>query len=135
MKIISYLSVLLFFTVSIGCSQTDKESKGEMTFKGALTHNYGQIAYGGDGSHNFIFKNTGKSTLIITNVVSSCGCTVPSYPKKPIEKGESDTIRVMYNTEDVGSFAKSVVVHHTGPDSPVILRIQGEVLPPENSDY
>lgn len=135
MKVIAYLPIFILLTVTVGCSQTEKESKGEMTFKGPLTHNYGQIAYGGDGVHNFIFKNTGKSTLIITNVVSSCGCTVPSYPRKPIEKGDTDTIQVMYNTKDVGTFAKSVVVHYTGEDSPVILRIQGEVLPPDDSNY
>jgi hypothetical protein len=135
MKIITYLPIILLLTITTGCSQTDKESKGEMTFKGSLTHNYGQIPYDSDGSHNFVFKNTGKSTLIITNVVSSCGCTVPLYPKKPIEKGDTDTIQVVYNTKDVGTFAKSVVVHFTGEDSPIILRIQGEVLPPENSSY
>ncbi|MCD6367176.1 MAG: DUF1573 domain-containing protein, partial [Bacteroidales bacterium] len=26
----------------------------------------------------FVYKNTGKSPLILTNVRSSCGCTIPS---------------------------------------------------------
>jgi hypothetical protein len=39
-------------------------------------HNYGTIPYKGDGTYDFVFKNTGKEPLLLKNVRSSCGCTV-----------------------------------------------------------
>lgn len=131
MKILSYLSFIFVIAINTGCSQNETKTGGEITFKETTTHNFGHLEYGSDGTHNFVFKNTGKKPLLITNVVSSCGCTVPVYPAKPIEKGKVDTIRVQYDTRRVGTFSKSITVHTTGSDKPVVLRITGEVLPPE----
>ena len=49
------------------------------------------------GVRVFEFTNTGNAPLIITNVQSTCGCTVPSKPKEPIMPGKSDKIEVKYN--------------------------------------
>ena len=52
-------------------------------------HDYGTIKQGADGGCEFKFKNTGKEPLIISNAMGSCGCTVPTWPKEPIMKGET----------------------------------------------
>ncbi|MEA2042830.1 MAG: DUF1573 domain-containing protein [Bacteroidota bacterium] len=129
MKKILYLTAIALFTINMGCSQNDEAPKTKITFKGETTFNFGQIDYESEGIHDFIFKNTGKHSLIITNVTSSCGCTVPVYPNKPIKRGESDTIRVKYDTKREGGFSKSVTVYSTAKSSPTKLRIQGDVLP------
>ena len=63
------------------------------------THDFGKIKEGDVVSKVFKFTNTGEAPLIISNATSSCGCTVPSYPKdKPIAPGESGEIKVEYNS-------------------------------------
>lgn len=62
-------------------------------------HDFGTITEGEVVTKVFKFKNTGEAPLIISNASSSCGCTIPSYPKdKPIAPGESGEIKVQYNS-------------------------------------
>ncbi|MFM7216532.1 MAG: DUF1573 domain-containing protein, partial [Bacteroidota bacterium] len=69
-------------------SPADNPNAPEITFEKEL-HDYGTIKQGADGNCEFKFKNTGKEPLIITNARGSCGCTVPTYPKEPIMKGQT----------------------------------------------
>ena len=41
-------------------------------------YNFGEITAGGIIKHSFKFKNTGKTPLIVTDVQTTCGCTVPT---------------------------------------------------------
>jgi len=61
-------------------------------------HDFGQINEGDVVETTFNFKNTGKSELIITNAVGSCGCTVPQWPKEPVLPGETSEINVKFNS-------------------------------------
>ena len=87
-----------------------KQNGSEITFK-TTNHNYGEIYYGADGNFNFEFTNTGNEPLILTKPRSSCGCTVPHWPKEPILPGESSAIKVTYNTHKNGAFNKTVTVY------------------------
>ena len=59
---------------------------------------FGDLAQGQRVNHIYEFKNTGKVPLVISNVLVTCGCTVPEWPKKPILKGETGSIRIFFNT-------------------------------------
>lgn len=61
-------------------------------------HDFGTINEGDVVETTFTFKNTGKSELIITNASSTCGCTVPEYPKQPILPNETGEILVKFNS-------------------------------------
>jgi hypothetical protein len=41
------------------------------------THDFGNIPQGVPATYEFVFKNTGKTPLIVTNAAASCGCTTP----------------------------------------------------------
>ena len=116
MKTLKYLaaSALVCLTFSLSSSAQDtaavkKENPNaaEITFENEV-HDYGTIKQGADGSCEFKFKNTGKEPLIISNAKGSCGCTVPTYPKEPIMKGQTAVIKVNYDTKSVGAFRKTV---------------------------
>lgn len=94
-------------------------------------HDFGRIIEGESVSYNFNFKNTGKSDLIIAEVSTSCGCTVPSYPKTPIRPGESGTVKVAFNSNGKRGYqSKSVlVVSNTQPNTTEI-RIKAQVVNP-----
>lgn len=62
-------------------------------------YDFGEITEGGLVKHNFKFKNTGKTPLIITDVQTTCGCTVPDWNMKPIQPNATDEIKVQFNSE------------------------------------
>jgi hypothetical protein len=98
----------------------------EMTFD-FETYDYGTIKQGADGSSEFKFKNTGKEPLAITEAHGSCGCTVPTYPKEPIMKGQTGTIKVHYDTKRVGAFTKTVTITSNAKTPTRTLTIKGVV--------
>jgi copper(I)-binding protein len=109
-------------------TESDNPNAPVITFEQTV-HDYGTLEYGGDGTCYFKFTNTGKEPLIVQQPRSSCGCTVPSWPKTPILPGEGDEIKVTYNTKKVGNINKTVTVTSNAKNSPVILRITGKVEP------
>ena len=91
-------------------------------------HNYGTLQKGGDGNCEFTFTNEGNEPLILSNVKASCGCTTPSWTKEPIMPGKSGSIKVRYNTNNVGGFTKTITVTSNAINSPrVVLKIKGKV--------
>ncbi len=130
MKQLVLMSLLIATAVNLLVGQ-EKKQKDEMVFSktvnGQTMHDYGSIVFGADGSVDFVFTNEGKNPLVITNVASTCGCTVPTWPKEPVEPGEKDTITVVYNTNLAGPFNKTIVVYSNANNSPVRISIMGKV--------
>ena len=94
-------------------------------------HDFGKIIEGETVSFSFKFKNAGKSDLLITDVTTACGCTVPSYPKTPIRAGEEGIIKIAFNSNGKRGFQSKnvVVVANTQPNT-TILRIKAQVTSP-----
>lgn len=134
-KSISILAMLLFSASFIFAQETPKPAAAvnpnapDVSFTKTV-HDYGTIFVGGDGNCEFEFTNTGKEPLILSSVKSSCGCTVPSWPREPILPGKKETIKVKYDTGRVGPINKSVTVLSNAKTSPVVLRITGNVVKP-----
>jgi hypothetical protein len=104
-------------------------SLAEMTFEKDV-HDFGTITYAGNGTYEFRFKNTGKEPLIISDAKGSCGCTVPTYPKNvPIKPGDSEVIKVTYDTKRAGNFTKTVTIHSNAKTPEKIITIKGHVEP------
>jgi hypothetical protein len=124
----------LFFAVALHAQQTfptpvDSTAKAKITFE-QTNHDFGVIEVGADGSTLFKFKNEGTVPLVLANVQASCGCTTPSWTREPVAPGASGEIKVTYDTKRIGSFSKSITVTSNAANSPVILRIAGEVKAP-----
>jgi hypothetical protein len=109
----------------------DSSAKAKIIFE-SVTHDFGIITVGGDGNCVFKFNNDGNAPLILSNVQASCGCTTPSWTREPIMPGTSGEIKVHYDTNRLGTFAKSITVTSNAVNSPIVLRISGEVKPAEN---
>ncbi len=95
---------------------------------GNYVWDYGTIEKGADGSSFFAFTNTGNEPLVLSEVRSSCGCTVPRWPREPIMPGKSDTIKVKYDTKRLGQINKTITVISNAVNNPVVLRIKGNVI-------
>jgi len=94
-------------------------------------HDFGTIREeAGPVSYEFVFTNTGKTPLVISNVRPSCGCTTPGWSKEPIAPGETGTITAQYNPNNrPGTFRKSITVTSNAEPSTSVLYIQGVVQP------
>jgi len=101
-------------------------SQADIKFE-KMVHDYGTIKQAADGGCEFIFKNTGKEPLIITNCQGSCGCTVPSCPKEPILPGKTGVIKVHYDTKRVGPISKTVSVQSNAISGMQTIQIKGTV--------
>ena len=93
------------------------------------TIDYGMVSKNDNGARDFIFTNTGNEPLIITNVLSTCGCTVPTKPTEPIMPGKKGKITVKYNMA-LGPIRKTLTVESNAVNyeqGRVALKIKGEV--------
>lgn len=106
----------------------DSASMSEITFESTV-HDFGKMTYAGDGTTKFTFKNTGNGPLVLNNVQSSCGCTIPEWPREVVEPGASKSITVTYNTRRTGVFTKTVTVYSNAKNGTIYLTIKGEVGP------
>lgn len=96
------------------------------------TIDYGKVSKSNDnGIRIFEFKNTGDAPLIITEVLSTCGCTVPTKPNEPIMPGKIGKIEVKYNMAP-GPIRKTITVESNAVNyesGRVALKIKGEIIP------
>lgn len=95
------------------------------------THDFGNIPQGVPATYTYVFKNTGKEPLIITNAAAGCGCTTPEWTKEPIKPGQKGYVKATYNAASPGPFNKTVTVMSNGKKSNVILYLKGDVKPVE----
>jgi hypothetical protein len=95
------------------------------------SHNFGNIKeLDGMKTHVFTFKNNGSQPLIINDITSTCGCTVPEWSKEPIAPGGSGSVKVTFDPLGrPGAFRKSITVKTNARESSVILYIVGLVSP------
>ena len=108
-------------------AQTSKTTVKETIVFDKTVYDYGTITQGADGNCEFKFTNKGKEPLILSNVTSSCGCTVPQWPKEPIAPGKSGSIKVKYDTNRIGMINKTITVNSNAINPNVILTIKGTV--------
>ena len=122
-----FILFIAFFSASVFA-----QNGAKIEFKAKdNTIDYGTVSKADDnGVRIFEFSNTGNEPLIVTNVISTCGCTVPSKPKEPILPGKTGKIEIKYNMA-TGPIRKTITVetNATNYDSGrVVLKIKGDVV-------
>lgn len=118
--------LILMALVGVLAFGFEMQAQAKIQFK-TDTIDYGTIAKGSDGLRVFEFTNTGNQPLVITEVFSSCGCTVPKKPDGPIAPGKTGKIEVKYDTSRVGPIRKTITVNNNSDTPIVALKIKGEV--------
>lgn len=92
-------------------------------------HDFGKLFEGETVSYKFVFKNNGKTPLLISNAAGSCGCTVPEYPREPIAPGTEAAILVKFNSANkIGLQNKTVNVFTNSTKGTHNLSITAEVM-------
>jgi len=116
------LSFLIFLTsvCALGWSQP------KMTFD-EKERNLGTILLNNPATTEFKITNTGSSPLVISNVTTSCACTVADWTKIPIQPGETGTIRATFDAKALGRFHKTVGIYSNADTRPTYLAFKGRV--------
>lgn len=99
-------------------------------FLSQKTYDFNHIEAGEKISHVFEFENSGKAPLIIEKVLTTCGCTVPSWPKEPLAPGETSQIEVIFDsTGKIGRQNKIITIRSNASSGDKRLILSGMVLP------
>lgn len=90
---------------------------------------FGTVYRGNEARHSFVVTNAGSETLTITQVRSSCGCTVPSIDKRELSPGEQTELTAVFDSGRFqGPVSKNIYVYSNDPSSPITrLSIHADV--------
>ncbi|MBC8592371.1 DUF1573 domain-containing protein [Oscillospiraceae bacterium N12] len=119
--------ITLFFITLFVAAQPRISSNKE-------THNFGQIEWKHPVSVEYIITNTGDKPLVLTNVTTSCACSVADWTKTPIAPGDKGFVTATFDAEALGHFEKTVGIYSNAQPSLVYLKFTGEVVR-EVTDY
>ena len=131
---VKYIILVSIFFSALACGQhetTNKTGKPRVQFA-ETEFDFGNVIMGEKVSHRFTFKNIGGKDLLIDNVISSCGCTVVSYDKKPIATGDESFIEVSFDSEGYrGLQMKQVEVYSNCDSSKNTLKLWAKMVEPK----
>ena len=117
------ITILMIAFVSMGFAQKQAEIKFDKTPQDLGTFSESNAVQ----QAVFTFTNVGDAPLVINQAIASCGCTIPSYTKAPIQPGQKGQIKVTYNGEGKfpGHFKKSITVRTNAKTEMTRLYIEG----------
>lgn len=91
------------------------------------TCEFGTILWKNPATATFKVTNEGDKPLVLTNVTTSCGCTVADWTRTPIAPGASGTVTATFDAKALGHFHKRVGIYCNAAERPLYLSIRGEV--------
>ncbi len=98
-------------------------------------HDFGRIIQGEQVSFGFKFKNSGNAVLLISSVSSSCGCTIASYPDKPLQPGEEGVVTIRFDSRGRrGMQIKTVTLLANTQPNTKQLTVQANIITPETME-
>ena len=99
-----------------------------------MTHDFGTHPQYTKTEFEFNIKNDSTLALVISNISTSCGCTTPTYSKRPVKSGKIATVKVAYDASRVGIFSKTIYVYTNFSTEPIELNIKGTMEETENKE-
>ena len=95
-------------------------------------HDFGEIVSRTPVETIFKYKNTGEAPLVITNIKSTCGCTVPQdWSKSPLAPGETGQFKVKFNGSGSNKITKTITVMANTESGSETVKIMAFVKPVE----
>lgn len=130
-KILKIGLIFCFLGVVFSCKKQKEAIKKTNIQFTKTSVNFGQTTLNKEVTSTFEFSNTGNNLLVISNVKTSCGCTVAKWPNSPIEVGATGKITITYDAKYPGYFNKNINVFYNGNNSPKKLNIKGQIPYPK----
>jgi hypothetical protein len=97
-------------------------------------HDFGEIENGPAVETVFSYTNSGRSPLVVTDIKSTCGCTVPQgWSKDPLMPGESSEFSVKFNGKGANKVSKTITLTTNTEKGREQVRITAFVKPDPNA--
>jgi len=97
-------------------------------------HDFGEIQNGTAVETVFSYTNSGRSPLVVTDIKSTCGCTVPQgWSKEPLMPGESSQFSVKFNGKGANKVSKTITLTTNTEKGREQVRITAFVKPDPNA--
>ena len=97
-------------------------------------HDFGEIENGTPVETVFTYTNTGKAPLVISDIKSTCGCTVPQdWSREPLEPGASSKFTVKFNGKGANKVSKTVTVTANTELGTETVKISAFIKPDPNA--
>ncbi len=105
----------------------------EITFD-KKEHDFGEIEAKTPQETKFTYTNTGDAPLVITNIKSTCGCTVPQdWSREPLAPGEKGEFTVKFNGSGKNKVSKTITVTANTKSGKETVKITAFVKPDPNA--
>ena len=93
-------------------------------------HDFGEIEAKTAVETTFKYTNKGEAPLVITDIKSSCGCTVPQdWSREPLLPGSSGEFSVKFNGSGSNKITKTITVTANTEKGSEIVKITAFVKP------
>lgn len=97
-------------------------------------HDFGEIENGTPVETVFSYTNTGKVPLVITDIKSTCGCTVPQdWSREPLAPGSSANFTVKFNGKGANKVSKTITVTANTESGKETVKITAFIKPDPNA--
>lgn len=138
----SFLRLLaVIVTVSLASAQTSETKRpgaprsertsGPRLSIDAPSHDFGKVRQGTTLRHLFKLANTGGSSLDISDIESSCGCTTVGDWPKTIKPGDSALLPIELDTAQfLGPVTKAITVISNDPAQETVLELKADIWTP-----
>lgn len=127
----------LLFTallITFGITFAEEKKYAQASFS-KTTHDFG-IIKDQPVTTTFEVTNTGNKNLFIYKVNVNCGCTKPSFSKRPIAPGKKSTIKITYVPDGIPSaFRKEIIVITNGNPQKHSLWVEGTSVGDQSTNY
>lgn len=129
-KLLLSFALMLLSIIAIKAQTSPAENPNAPDFKFDVEeYDFGNIKEGESINYEYKFTNIGNEPLIISTARGSCGCTVPDWPKEPIRKGTSGSIKVVFNSQGKSGMQRKTVTITSNAKTPSkTLIIKGNVI-------
>lgn len=125
--------IVLLLLISFGTirAQEKKSKTMDPSFKfSEKVYNFGTVKQGEDINYEFVFKNIGKAPLLISDISSTCGCSVPEWSKEPVLQNNSGVIKVSFDTKGkLGLQDRVFTIYSNVKGEPEKIHLKGNIEP------
>ena len=99
-----------------------------------VAHDFGEIQNGTPVETVFTYTNSGQSPLVVTEIKSTCGCTVPEgWSREPLAPGASSQFTVKFNGKGANKVSKTITLTTNTESGREQVRISAFIVPDPNA--
>ncbi len=120
--------------VAVAAERDANSSKFPVLTFDKSAHDFGEIEAKQNVETVFAYTNTGDAPLVITDIKSSCGCTVPQdWSKEPLNPGDKGQFTVKFNGSGANKVSKTVTITANTESGKEKVNITAFVKPDPNA--